>query len=82
MRTIDGTEKFHDSGDARVESRWQLGAREIDALIGPQGLNPLGLHEIKPCKPITGTAAAGDLATAMGFALRLSATPTISLTDS
>ena len=73
MRTIDRTMEIQQSGAARVKSRWRLGARELDSFLSPQGLHPSGVHEIKPCEPMSGTTAAGSLAAAMGFALRLSA---------
>lgn len=45
---------------------WTLGAPEIDSLLGPRGLEPCGLHEIKSV-----LAGAGGQAAALAFALRL-----------
>jgi protein ImuA len=46
--------------------RWSLGAPGLDARLGPAGLTPSGVHEIKPAG-----AASGACAAALGFAWRL-----------
>ena len=45
---------------------WTLGIGDIDAYLGPAGLNASAVHEIKPA-----TAGAGAAIASMGFALRL-----------
>lgn len=50
---------------AALATPWLLGAAEVDARLGPRGLDPHAIHEIKP-----GTAIA-DWGAALGFALRL-----------
>ena len=37
-----------------LHTPWTLGERGLDALIGTAGLEPGGLHEIKPAAPISG----------------------------
>lgn len=37
--------------DRRTSARWTLGAPQIDRLLGENGLDPSGLHEIKPALP-------------------------------
>jgi len=53
------------------QSGWCLGAPEVDRLTG--GLDPAGVHEIKPVLPGPGVPAAMGAAAAFVFALRLAA---------
>jgi protein ImuA len=52
---------------------WTLGAPEIDALFGAEGLEIAGVHEIKPAVPESGSSWAAGAAAAFVFALALSA---------
>lgn len=53
-----------------MEGRWSFGSPEIDAhLVG--GLDPCGVHEIKPALPAPGRAGAGARAAALTLALGL-----------
>ena len=50
---------------------WQLGAGEIDALLGPDGLEIGGVHEIKPAFREPGVSSAAAWAAAFAFSLAL-----------
>src|SRR5262245_49330220 len=66
---IEGQEKS-EGRPASDASAWTLGAPEIDALIGAEGLDKAGMHEIKPMASEAGSWAA-SAATAFRFALAL-----------
>ena len=51
-----------------LQSRWLLGAPDIDVRLGRLGLDPAAVHEVKPAASSAGTHAA-----ALAFALRLAA---------
>lgn len=66
----------HGRGEAsRRVAAWTLGADEIDARLGPAGLDVGGVHELKPGLVMAGEEAPGDFAAdgaaAVAFALRL-----------
>src|SRR5690606_35565548 len=50
---------------------WQLGVAEVDGLLGPEGLEIGGVHEIKPALQEQGTDWAATWATAFIFSLAL-----------
>jgi hypothetical protein len=50
---------------------WSLGIPEIDRRLGAAGLDPAGVHEVKPMVSTPGTAQAAAWASAIVFALRL-----------
>lgn len=50
---------------------WQLGVPEVDGLLGPEGLEIGGVHEIKPALQEQGTDWAATWATAFIFSLTL-----------
>lgn len=49
---------------------WTLGVPEFDNELGPAGLDPCGVHEVKPFPPGEAGSASQEAA-ALGFALRL-----------
>ena len=51
--------------------RWRLGAPEIDALLGPGGLEIDGVHEVKPATQPQGASWAAAWAAALIFTLAL-----------
>ena len=53
-------------------SPWRLGASALDALLGPQGLEIGGVHEIKPAAREQGASWAAAWAAAFVFSLALS----------
>ena len=66
----------HGRGEAsRRVAAWTLGVDEIDARLGPAGLDVGGVHELKPGLVMAGEEAPGDFAAdgaaAVAFALRL-----------
>jgi len=65
---------------ALSEEAWSLGDPAIDRWLGPAGLDPEGVHEIKPIA-LPDRAAAGAWTAALGFALRLAARRVLALEE-
>ncbi|MCL4767303.1 MAG: hypothetical protein KJZ80_13815 [Hyphomicrobiaceae bacterium] len=55
----------------RVGPPWRLGADEVDALLGPDGLEIGGVHEVKPAAGELGASWAAAWAAALVFSLAL-----------
>jgi protein ImuA len=61
----------HPAEFAQVSSTWTLGVPEVDALLGAEGLEIAGMHEIKPALFESGSSWAAGAAAAFLFALAL-----------
>lgn len=61
----------HQIADHETAPIWQLGAEEADALIGPDGLEIGGVHEVKPALREPGVSWAATWAAAFVFSLTL-----------
>src|SRR4051812_37135912 len=61
-------------GDPRLPrgDTWTLGADPLDDLLGPEGLDPYAVHEIKPALPAPSATLPAAWASAHLFALALS----------
>jgi protein ImuA len=59
--------------EQKTSPAWSLGVAEVDALLGPAGLDAVGVHEVKPGIPGKSSGWAPAWATAFAFSLALSA---------
>ena len=58
-------------GDQEAGPAWRLGAAEVDALLGPEGLETGGIHEVKPATRERGASWAATWAAAFVFSVTL-----------
>jgi protein ImuA len=71
IRQIEGGADFAAPAIAAASGAWTLGVDAVDTLLGPEGLDAGGLHEIRSETFIDGTGAAAATAARRAFALLL-----------